>query len=73
MRYLPFMLLLTGLLFSSASFADNHGGVGVAVADDPDESQRPRLIILADIGNEPDEEQQMAHSSSTATSSHWKG
>ena len=24
-------------------------------------SQRPRLIILADMGNEPDEEQQMAH------------
>ncbi len=26
-----------------------------------DETQRPRLIILADMGNEPDEEQQMTH------------
>ena len=41
--------VLLGLLFSGCVISDSQT------------SSRPRLIILADMGNEPDEEQQMTH------------
>ncbi len=62
MRYSCCFLLLACPVFAPVLLADNNP---FTVSNDQVSttapSELPRLIILADMGNEPDEEQQMAH------------